>query len=548
VEQPAFNRTNIPTTLPVSTGSTIVGSTDSASAQIPESTAPRLGQSLGFARRQDARTGPVPSPMTLPSGTVSSSTIAMAVPTLITFPTTNGPPLVQIGKYNCTSLMTLELLTGLLEDFLEVTATTTGAAVLMLMLDVHAAASLLNPNAPAPQLSQNQLPVSGSLLSDVMQGNLSSVTYTPALLRKHRANLNDSWLNVDWNNRPALGYYDTATNSGGDRFTTSGWPTEGYIEFQKYFRLVTGYGTIDPQMQLYNIGPDLDFVFPPGTLADLHVTSSDSDGRLLSGCLFDPANMIINPNKNSSWAVTAAPPPGLNGTPDPVAPIPAISNFTSCGLTAIVNETIANTTADKNPIPYAAYVRSTLWSWAPGEPQNVTSPNNRTSSRCVVMSTLPYPGRWRATDCLDRRRVACHNPYQPYNWTISSDVTNYDGAPSVCRSGYYFSVPHTALENAHLLAVLQNDRNNAGEAIFVDLNSLSVPDCWVIGRNGSCPYLSTDDTDRIRIVVVPTIAAVIIFVLAALTFFVKCASNRRENKRGRKRRMVDGWEYEGVPS
>lgn len=455
---------------------------------------------------------------------------------------------MQIGKYNCTSLMTLELLTGLLEDFLEVTATTTGAAVLMLTLDIHAAASLSNPNAPAPQLSQDQLPVSGSLLSDVMQGNLSSVTYTPELLRKHRANLNDSWFNVDWNNRPALGYYNSAPNSDGDKYTTSGWPTEGYIEFQKYYRLVTGYGTIDPQLQLYNIEQDMDCIFPPGTLTEFHITSTGSDSGLSSGCLFDSSDLSISSERNSSWAVTAAPPLGLNGTSDLRTPLSAISNFTSCGLTTIINETLANTTADKNPIPYAAYVHSTLWSWAPGEPNNVTSPNNRTGSRCAVMTASSLPGRWRVADCLDRRRVACHNPYQPYNWTISSDITNYDGAPSVCRSGYYFSVPHTALENAHLLAALQRSRDNAGEAIFVDLNSLSVPDCWVIGRNGSCPYLSTEDKDRTRIVVVPTVAAVIIFVLAALTFFVKCAANRRENKRGRRRRMVDGWEYEGVPS
>lgn len=99
------------------------------------------------------------------------------------------------------------------------------------------------------------------------------------------------------------------------------------------------------------------------------------------------------------------------------------------------------------------------------------------------------------------------------------------------------------------MAAFQNDdRRSPGEEIFIDLNSINIPECWVTGVNGTCPYLSTDQTNRIRIVVVPTVAAVIIFVLAALTFFVKCAANRRENKRGRRRKMVGGWEYEGVPS
>lgn len=75
-----------------------------------------------------------------------------------------------------------------------------------------------------------------------------------------------------------------------------------------------------------------------------------------------------------------------------------------------------------------------------------------------------------------------------------------------------------------------------------------MPDCWVEGVNSTCPYVSRTDTNKVRIVVVPTVAAVAIFLLAALTFFVKCAANRREDKRGRRRRNVGGWEYEGVPS
>ena len=136
-----------------------------------------------------------------------------------------------------------------------------------------------------------------------------------------------------------------------------------------------------------------------------------------------------------------------------------------------------------------------------------------------------------------------------YSWQISEDESDYYNAPSTCRSPYQFDVPHTALENAHLLAALQNDgRRSPDEVIYIDLNSINIQECWVSGPNGTCPYLSTDDSDRIRIVVVPTVAAVIIFVLAALTFFVKCAANRRENKRGRRRRLLGGWEYEGVPS
>lgn len=491
----------------------------------------------------------VTSASSLASAPSSTSASASVRPTIISFPTTSGPPLVQIGKYNCTALMRLDLLTGLLQDFLQATSTTTGASLLLLTLDVHAASSILNPNAPAPELTPSQLPESGTLLSDVMKGNISDVTYTPSQLRSQRADLNTSWYNVEWPNRPLGGYYSVANNSQGNEYTLDGWPTEAFIEFQKFFRLSIGYGTVDPQMRLYNIGPDLDFIFPPGTFDDAKTPSIASNGQVLSGCLFDASDTGVTSQRNSSWALTTAPALDIAANPDLLAPIKSVTNLTSCGITALLNQTLAGATADKNPLPYAAYVHSTMWSWAPGEPKNATSSNDDSGNRCAVLTTSPYPGRWRVADCTDRYRVSCRLPDEIYNWRISSDVHGYYDAASACGEPYQFHVPHTALENAHLLAALQNDnKKSPNEEIYIDLNSISVPECWVSGTNGTCPYLSTADTDRTRIVVVPTVAAVIIFVLAALTFFVKCAANRRENKRGRRRRMVGGWEYEGVPS
>jgi hypothetical protein len=542
-------------TISTSSGSTVVASTDSVIAKIPESTAAPLN-SLGFGRRQDASqpiamtsASFVLSPSSLAFTSSSTGADASATPTVITFPTTNGPPIQQIGQYNCTSLMRLDLLTGILEQFLDATSTTTGAALLLLTVDVHAASSILNPNAPAPKLSSNQLPATGSLLSDVLKGNLSSTTYTPLLLQEQRANLNTSWYNVNEANQPVDGFYDVLYNSQGNRYTVDGWPTEAYVEFQKFHRLAIGYGAVDSQMSLYNIGPDLDFMFPPGTFSDTRTTSLASSGQVLSGCLFDASDAGVTSQRNSSWAVTTTPSLDISAEADLMAPIPVVSNLTSCGLTAFLNETLGGQTADKNPLPYAAYAHSTLWSWAPGEPLNATSQSDDSGKRCAVMTTSPYLGRWRVTNCDDRYRVACHHPGQPYSWKISSDTSDYYGAPSKCDSPYEFGVPHTALENSHLLAALQDDDRKApDEAIFVDLNSINVPECWVSGPDGTCPYLSTETNDRIRIVVVPTVAAVIIFVLAALTFFVKCAANRRENKRGRRRRLMGGWEYEGVPS
>jgi hypothetical protein len=540
------------------TGGVVVASTDTISAVIPQSTAVSLGGNP-FVGRQDPpiansisvsslESSSSVSSASSPHSSSSSSTSAAATPTITNYPATDGPPVLQIGSYNCTSLMTLDRLTGILEDFLESTATTTGAALMMFTFDIHAASSILAPDAPAPNLAQDQLPESGQLLSDVLQGNLSDDTFTPMRLRDQRANLNDSWYDVDWTNRPLDGYYEKTKDANGNVFTQNGWPTETYMEFQQLLRLVVSHGTVDSQMAMYNIGPDLDYVFPLGTIFDNIATTVGPDGRVSSGCLFASSENAITSTTNSSWVFSPAPPLDISANPDLSSPIPSITNLTACGISPFLNQTLANTTADKNPLPYAAYVQSTMWSFAPGQPVNSSDGGDNTNdNRCVVMMKAPYPGRWRVVDCSKNHRVACHDPSQPHNWRISDDATYYRNAENYCDDPYSFSVPHTALENSHLFAAFQSAAPDDNE-LYINLNSLSVPDCWVIGLNGTCPYLPTTDTNRTRIVVVPTVAAVIIFLLAALTFFVKCAANRRENKKGRKRRMVGGWEYEGVPS
>lgn len=532
-------------TIPIVSGPTLTTSTDILRARIPSSTTAPLGDGLGLKRRQDRPS----SASSVSSVAATSITAASNKPTVISFPVADGPPLMQLGSYSCTTMMNLGLLTGLFEDFLGVTSTTTSAAITMLTLNVHAASSWLDPDAPAPPLSQPQLPISGHLLSDVIKGNLSALTYTPAILENQRADLSHSWFDVEWENRPGGGYYDFSEAVNNNSYTSSGWPTETYMEFRRLYRLIVSYGTIDSQMKLYNIGTDLNFIFPPGSISNYRDTSFETTGQLASGCFFEASENTITSETNASWAISTVPSLGLKADVDIQVPIPSVANLTSCGITALLNETLANTTADKNPLPYAAFLRSTLWSWAPGEPQNATSQQSGSlGNRCSVMSTTSYAGRWRTVDCGNRLQAACHDPARPYYWELSSATTDYKNAEFACPSPLIFDVPHTALENAHLLAAMRSRPTRADEPVYIDINSLDVPNCWVIGLNGTCPYTQSIDTNRMRIVIVPTIAAVIIFVLAALTFFIKCAANRRDNKRGRRRRMVGGWEYEGVPS
>lgn len=538
---------------PVVSGPTISVSTGTFDARVPETTA-TMPQAVRARQETSVSSvsaslppASIPSAITIEgSSSIPSPTSASVQPTVISYPTMKGPPLLQIGRYNCTSQMTFGLLTGLLEDFLQETATTTGATITFLNLNVHAAALLSNPDVPAPQLAPDQLPQSGDTLSQIVNGNLSDVLYSASTLADQRGDLNSTWYNVEWDNLPAQGYYQTSKNSAGNIITESGWPTEALMEFQEFKRVIVSFGNVDESMAAYNLNDDFDDIFPPGTITRERDVSFANTGEQTSGCYFPSSDVTVTSQSNSSFARASPPILNIDANPDLNASIASVANLTSCGIVPFLNQSLAGASADKNPLPYAAYVHSTLWSWAPGQPLNVTR-GSTTANRCTVMTSSPYPGRWEVADCATRYRAACQDPSQPYHWEVSDDTSDYNTAETLCRSPLQFAVPHTALENAYLHAALQKSRE-PDQPVYVDINQLGTADCWVIGINGTCPYLQSTDTNRTRIVVIPTVAAVIIFVCAALTFFIKCASNRREDRRGRGRKMVGGWEYEGVPS
>lgn len=266
-------------------------------------------------RRQDesvsgSTSSPEPSgtsttdePSTASSSLVASSTTSAGPSaTVISFPMTNGEQLLQIGDYNCTSTITLDLLTAIHEAFLDATSTTTDASITFLILNIHAAASWAAPNNAAQQPSSNQLP-SGASLSNVINGNLSDELYTPQKLQTERANLNHSWFDVPSTNFPAKGYFGTPKDSSGDLVTNDGWPTEAYMEFKELHRLILGFGTIDPQMQDYNTSTEGDTIFGQGTLSSFQDVTFSTDGSISSGCLFNPSEESITATTNSSWAI-----------------------------------------------------------------------------------------------------------------------------------------------------------------------------------------------------------------------------------------------------
>ncbi|KAI5280619.1 hypothetical protein KEM52_004077, partial [Ascosphaera acerosa] len=136
--------------------------------------------------------------------------------------------------------------------------------------------------------------------------------------------------------------------------------------------------------------------------------------------------------------------------------------------------------------------------------------------------------------------------------------TGYDVSKH-CPAGSRFAVPRTPLENtylyAHLLAqpakMLGADDDDATKhSVWVDFNSVDVAQCWVTSRGDSsqrtkCPYHIDQRGVSRKHVIVPTVAAIIALAITALMVLVKCNVNRRNSRR---KRVIEGWEYEGVPS
>jgi len=460
--------------------------------------------------------------------------------------------LYQIGQYQCTSSVDLGFVGHILSDYFSATGYNTNATINFLILNLHAAA---NPSGNDPTLEPSDLPSTGNFVADVLNSTLFSYLYTPEAIRSDRANLNDSWYAAHTLFQPDRAYLDLHTLPDGNLETYSGWPTEGYLEFYRFKRLLIGYGSIDQQMSGYDVSLDGATIFPPGYLSAVDPISPTASGTVAGGCFFDANTTSVSATNNSFAIIEYEFSP--NSQTDFSTLLAEDNNATSCGASPLLNQTLFNVPANVNATAYNQFVGDTIWSWYVynGEPYDSSPPDNNsnTGDHCAVMN-LTTRGKWHTTSCNERHYAACRIGSQPYLWAPTEMSGPYDAVSRVCPANSTFAAPRTALENAYLLSAMQSahssgDLDMDDTSIWVNFNDLDVSGCWVAGTNQTCPYVQRTGNTA-REVTVPTVAAVIVFVLVALTLFSKVAANRVSNKRRRSRkRMGDGgWDYEGVPS
>ncbi|CRG88922.1 Maintenance of telomere capping protein 6 [Talaromyces islandicus] len=461
---------------------------------------------------------------------------------------TSGTSRYHLGIYTCSGSFNLRTITDVIHQYIQNSEENVATTFLYLIFNLHAATASDAPDEPPPNLSASSLPSETLLLGYRMSRELKGYLYTPTQLAHDRTNLNASWYaDISDKTNPLASYFTTNTDSHGIQSTADGWPCAGYLEKRSNKRLLLGWGSIDDQMKNYDFDTDASFVFAADQVLSNISTTVTSDGKgLQSGCFYDNKTTQV-PNVNASWAASIPANVDFSSSTDYSG---LLVNFTSCGISLVIDQPLGDGPASTNIDPYRNLSMSNMWSWANGEPRNASDHpelENGSTFRCAVMD-VNSQGHWRAGNCSDEHRAACRIDNQPYSWILSPNATSFSASTDGCPENSSFDVPRTGLENTYLYHSALSTVGDASDGlVWVNFNSIEVQYCWVYGgSNASCPYSpGANDVER-RTILIPTIAAIVVLIITALTLFIKCNSNRRVSRK--RKRVIEGWEYEGVPS
>ncbi|CAG8983862.1 hypothetical protein HYALB_00005500 [Hymenoscyphus albidus] len=481
--------------------------------------------------------------------TATLTTISTPLPTSSDLP---GNQIPSSESYNCTTDFTPGTFVNLLSDYFDKTGTTLSAHLLYIYLNIHASLNISLPLLPPP--TPTRFPDSSNLLSGIFNTNLSNYIYAPHNLASERSNINGTWYTVAEKYRPSADYYNISLDQYALASTVDGWPSLSFLELARNKRLLLSLGNVDPQMTGYNLTSDADTIFPSMYLRSERNVTATAGGEVVGGCLFQNNPSPGFATSNVSWAdasnIIGFTSPTTTGV-DLDSLLSLTTNSVNCGLSPFLNTTLAqDETTSQSFLPYRNFTHATIWSWAEGEPKfHNTSTNSKNNTfHCAAMSSSS--GRWSVSDCDAKNPVACRAARHPWKWTVSTTTRSYAEAERACNGDYAFAAPRTALENSYLYDSVKQKGFEQEQNVWVDFNELDVADCWVTGgARAECLYkvsLSDEEYLRRRIILVPTIGAIIVLILAALTIFVKARGNHKTKRT--KKRNGEGVIYEGVPS
>ncbi|KAK9249152.1 hypothetical protein V1506DRAFT_527167 [Lipomyces tetrasporus] len=375
-------------------------------------------------------------------------------------------------------------------------------------------------------------------LASQIENVLGEYVYTPVMLELDRSK------NLTWN--------DTAVSS-------QGWPLLQNVLFKDFYRVLFSFGDIDVPSAEYDTRLDFDYIFsaddiPHSGNGALLYTSKFSSAELeaipSSVCTISDGDDIAITSSgarvNPSWLIAS------DTSDNPFSAV-AMLQYMKCGFSPVLNATLGSSNEILQYLVSA--LESGRWSWKAGQPTEELEPvptggatpitgGSGEMRRCAALTE----DRWTVENCFSKYLVACRVAKSPYNWTLSQKKVSYYDSISVCTGNTILSLPRTALQNTMLQTLRQSVAGS--DPVWIDMNSIEQPNCWVSGGPGaSCTY-ATSNRESIE-VIVPTVAAVVVAVLLALTLCSKLLGYKQVKARRKRRRIVKKFgemEYDGVPS
>ncbi|EDO19200.1 hypothetical protein Kpol_1050p58 [Vanderwaltozyma polyspora DSM 70294] len=232
----------------------------------------------------------------------------------------------------------------------------------------------------------------------------------------------------------------------------------------------------------------------------------------------------------------------------------SVRSYVDCGYSPI----IANKYNQNNITHLLNLTQSALlWSWEVGQPSTNEKKNSDTleAYNCVsfVYTANNYSAYWKVENCYDEKKGLCEAKTDLFSYIVSENVDSYfnfdsfDG--SNCPDGFDFSIPKTPLEQLAVINYLRL-RNSSDTEIWIDLNSISVNNCWVTGGPyATCPYETVMSRRNFTKMITP--ASITSFGLLVLVTCLNLLSLPIHDNRSNWRRMINKLsrnEFDGVPA
>lgn len=236
-----------------------------------------------------------------------------------------------------------------------------------------------------------------------------------------------------------------------------------------------------------------------------------------------------------------------------------IKEYISCGISPI----ISNPAYVDNVTQLADIVHEgSVWSWDSNQPSVTQSTSKSDGSsgtleayNCVLLYYFANNETvtWRVDNCYNSNIGLCRYENMAFRWLVRSnkatyfDFDSYQG--SKCPEQYTFNIPRTPLEQRSLISYLRN-ASFPDTQIWIDLNSISVSNCWVSGGPyASCPYEKVISRRNFVTMMVP--ASVCSFALLCIVVYLSVLRVPIYDNRKNWRRVINKIsksELEGVPS